>query len=366
VELGRSPSGTWGLVEDQDWLNAKAGEALELLYFSEAEYQHAVRGLKPDERTIAVEHRRRQFASTIPSTALGLVGQSVHECLCLMPQAPESMRWDLLTAVASFTVLPRFARTAPMKLLDYLCEGDAAIVAELESASLRAAGNFEGAGAECEIRRRFGAVLGKMARPASSGGLPYHNVVRVYLVVPRDMSLERQLRLMGYPTARWRDGSLLPLSERDAGGLESCGQRASVVFPAVGGFMESLSDLSPAQRDQEFADRIIDPRFPAHVNGLRLTQATLRIAAHLLAGVQSELVAVLGQQVREEVAGLQAWLQMGQTAAPQSDGPSNLEETIARATLLASLCRRQGDEGEANRVSALARAVSDTVRGTSG
>ena len=181
AELGHAPAGAWGLVDDQAWLAAPddGADALELLFLTRADYLHAVRELSPGDVAQVVDYRRTTFAVQVPSIALGLVELRVRECIGSLDESDVGtrLRGDLLTALASFTTVPRFAGTAIPKLLDDLREGDARIIAELESPSLRAAGDLDPSGDERATRRRFATDVGQLAarrgRPEKARVLPY-------------------------------------------------------------------------------------------------------------------------------------------------------------------------------------------------
>jgi hypothetical protein len=102
AELGRAPSGAWGVVDDDAWMvAADDGDALELLFTSPAEYQHAVRGLPPEEVIGVIQRRRADFAPRIPSVALGLVELRVRAAIGALGTSTRdaAMRIDLLTAL---------------------------------------------------------------------------------------------------------------------------------------------------------------------------------------------------------------------------------------------------------------------------
>ena len=128
-ELGKAPDGlgAWGVVDDQQWLASRAADAFELLYLSRGDFQYAVRGLAPEGVVGVVEQRRRTFARETPALALGLVESEVRACAGGLGAGPRAaaVRADLFAALASFTLVPRFANTEPVDLLDYLQEGEA-------------------------------------------------------------------------------------------------------------------------------------------------------------------------------------------------------------------------------------------------
>jgi hypothetical protein len=362
-ELGRIAAGAWGLVDDRTWLAAGLLDEIELLYLSQAEYLHAVRGLAPDKIGEAVLHRRRAFSPDVPAQALGEVAQRASACLRQGAEgAPaDGARVDLLTALATFTTVPRLARAAPLVLLDYLREGDAEIMAELESPSLRAAGEFDRSGVERETRRSFIVELGQIAarrgQPSKAQTLPYFDVERTYFVVPADPAIERRAGMLNDPMRPWRDGIVVSIPERIALDVQERGHTLKVLFPAPGPFARALVSCTPAQLDVELGERMTAPGFAAYLNARRLHQATLRAAVHLIAGAAAEIAPVLERQTREEAARLGTWLapDMSQAAIPMAEA---LVAVIDTATLLAALCRHHDRLAIAAKVEALAHALS--------
>ncbi len=362
VQLGQAQTGAWGLVEDPAWLAAQGGDDLELLYLSPSEYEHAVRGLSEKEVERAIEHHRTRFAANVPAQALGLVEQRALASLGLPLADAKALkvRADVLTAVASSTIVPRFAATPPLVLLDYLREGDAEILAELDSPSTRAAGDFDHDGSEREARRRFASACGQIAahrgQPDKARVFPYFDVERTYFVTPPNSAVLARAKVVGDPTRDWRDGTILPLPERMAAGLE--GHTSTILFPAPGPFVSALGALTPAQLEVELAERMVAPGFAAYLNARRLQQAALRAAVHLIAGSDRELAGALAEQTREEASRIGNWLAQGASETKPGAPPGDLQATVGTATLLAALCRRWGRPSIADKIEALAQALS--------
>jgi hypothetical protein len=368
TELGRGTAGTWGVVQDESWLAAgAAGDPLELLYLSPADYQHAVRGLAPAEIEAAVDRRRTTFASQLPSLALGLVELQLRGSFALLGATPRQQQacGDLLVALASFTAVPRFSAVAPAALLQLVCEGDAQIVAELDSPSLQEAGDLDPTGEERATRRRFASEAGALLarRGADAGGaLPYFDVERVYLITPVPEDLEAAAHSFHDPVERFGAGLLLPLAERNAGSLVADGHQLQVVFPTRGQFMGTASALTAAQRTVELNERFGAPAFVPYLAALRVQQATLRAAALLITGADAELAVLLGRHHAEEAARLGPWLASGAPApAPGTTARGSLGSTLETATLLIGLCRQRGLLARTGGLEALARALSHVI-----
>lgn len=368
-ELGRIPAGAWGAVDDQPWMATEGSDGLELLYLSQEEYQYAVRGLPPDEIGQAVLHRRKTFSADVPGQALGAVAQRASACLGHLSDdaTAAGVRADLLNALASFTAVNRLAQTAPLDLLDFLREGDAEIVAELESPSVRAAGDFDRDGAERETRRRFAAALGQIAasrgQPEKARTLPYFDVERTYFVTPSHSAIEQRAKIVGDPIRAWRDGVILPMPERMASDVRAFGHSVTVLFPASGPFIGALTALTPAQFEVELAERMTSPGFAPYLNARRAQQATLRVAAYLITGADAEIGRVLAEHAQEEASRLGTWLARDAAQAPGLDAmPAKLVAVVEAATLLVTLCRRQGRLAIASKVEALARALTHVVQ----
>jgi hypothetical protein len=362
--LGEDVEGRWGLLDDAAWMAPETVSGIELLSLSHAEFLHAVRGLGREEVGQVVAHRRRLFSSVLPAQALGEVAALLARCVSLLPawSGAAALTMDLLTALASFTIVPRLASTPSQTLIDYLREGDSEILAELASPSMRAAGVLD-ARDEPEVRRRFALELGQIAAKHGQAGkdrvLPHVDVVRTYFITPIDRKAEQQARFLGNPARPWRDGILLPLPERMARQVKLRGHATEVIFPALGPFVGALQECTPAQLEVELGERLTRPELPAYLDERRVQQAALRVAVQLLAGADSELGPLLHAQVQRETASLQGWLSRdaGATVAI-SDVPAELRALVDAATLLAFLCRRQGSPGPAGKVEAIGRALS--------
>lgn len=368
-ELGKAPDGlgAWGVVDDQQWLASRAADGFELLYLSRGDFQYAVRGLTPEGVVGVVEQRRRTFARETPALALGLVESGVRACAGGLGAGPRAaaVRADLLTALASFTLVPRFANTAPVDLLDYLQEGEAEILAELESQSLRTAEDLDPGGQEQQARRQFAAELGELGarrgRPAMAQGLPYIDIQRAYWVTPATPDLARRAEMLGDPTLPFGDGLIMPVPERLVAEMGAAGHRATVVFPAARQLVGMMSSLTPEQLQVTVSERLASPGFATYLQALRLQQATLRTAVRLITGTDREFSNLLIRQTSEEANALGAW--SGRSAARTASPADDLAQTIATATFLVELSRRRGRDAIANRLEGLRRALSHVAAG---
>jgi hypothetical protein len=367
AELGRASFGAWGIVDDAAWPAADAGDALELLFLSPAEYRYAMRGLDLADVADAVAQRRQRFSSELPAKAMGLLAEPARRCVRAVDgdAAAVSLRVELLDALASFTVLSRFAGTAPLAMLDYVRQGDAEIAAEIASPSLQVAGSPPPASDEQSTRVRFARALGELAarrgRPEKALAIPYFDVARVYLVSPPTPALELRARVLGDPVKRWRDGLLLPVPERELATLAT-EHRLSVVYPAQGPFVAALSELSPAQLEVELGERSMAPDFSDYLDARRLQQATLRAAAYLLASSDEGIAAALAEQSAEEARKLGGWLARGAPPSPPAAVRAELGEVVRTSALLVALCRKQGANAAAAKVEAFGRALSHIVK----
>ncbi|HXJ23025.1 MAG TPA: hypothetical protein VMT03_22590 [Polyangia bacterium] len=369
AELGRSQMGAWGLVEDQAWLAAgERGNGLELLYLSVADYEHATRGLPADEVPAVVARRRIDFSAKLPAFAIGLVETQLRRVFPLLGGAPVDRQTsaDLLSALASFTAVPRFWGVAVRKLLQFVREGDARIAAELGSPSLRAVQDLDPTGEERAVRRRFaievGNLLATRGDPEAARGLPYADVERVYLVTPAPPDLEANAREVHEPFARFRGGLAVPFSERRVEQLGGAGE-VRVLFPTSSQFLSALSNLTPAQRNVEFAGRLDAPQFGPYLASLRVQQAILRAAVYLIAGTEQQLAQVLAAQLREEAGSLGPWLARADGAAPPgATARGALEQALTTARFLLALCGLRGQLTGAGPLEPLAQAVAAIAR----
>lgn len=368
-ELGKTPDGVgaWGVVDDQHWLASPAADAFDLLYLSRGEFHHAVRGLAPEAVARVVDQRRRTFAREAPALALGLVESGVRACAGRLGAGARAAAVcaDLLTALASFTLVPRFANTAPLDLLDYLQEGEAEILAELESQSLRTDEDLDRGRQEQHVRREFAAELGELGarrgRPAMAQGLPYMDIQRAYFVTPATPDLARRAELLGDPTLPFGDGLIMPVPERLVADMVAAGHRATVVFPAARQLAGMMSSLTPEQLEVTVSEQLGAPGFAVYLQALRLQQATLRTAVRLITGTDRQFSNLLTRQSSEEAFALGVWA--GGSPAPMDSPAADLAQTIATATFLVELTRRRGSGATANRLEGLRRALSHVAAG---
>jgi hypothetical protein len=184
-------------------------------------------------------------------------------------------------------------------------------------------------------------------------------VERVYLLTPATPELERRADRLQDPTMAWRGGLIMPVPERQIGDLQARGYSATVIFPAAGPFLGALADLTRAQLEVELAERAAAPGFAGHVAALRLEQATLRAAVHLIVGADPRCGRVLMEQTREEAERLGEWSSSG--AASGGDPAAlarELSGTLGDARLLAALCRSARADDVALRLDALTRSLT--------
>lgn len=363
--LGQVPGGAWGIVDDQAWFGASGGDSLELLFLTRADYLHAVRGLSAQDLGPLVENRRRTFASQIPGIALGVVELFVRQWIGALGtgDSDAGVRGDLLTALASFTTVPRFADTAVPTLLDHLREGDARIIVELDSPSLRAAGDLDPNGDERATRRRFATDIGTaIARPgqpeARSRVLPHVDIERAYLLTPVPADIEEAAHSFHDPAMHFRGGLIVPIPEREIPQLVHDGHEATVVFPTRGQLSGALAGMTDAEIGREVNERLRVPGFGAYLRALRLQQATLRTAAWLIAGGDVGILGLLAEQVREETSKLGSWLAFGAPSPNAGSVAATSTAALDAATFLVALCRLRGELTRAGGLEALARALS--------
>jgi hypothetical protein len=354
AELGRTSAGLWGVVGDAQL--REGGDALQLLYLSPPEYHHAVRGLAGDAVAGAIDHRRSTFSADVPGQAIGIVERRVRDCIRATGERGAALREDLLIALASYAAVPRFAGTEPLVLLDYLREGDARIIAELDSPSLQAVRDLDPGGGERAARRGMASALGQLAarrgKPEKAHALPYFDVERAYLITPLSAQLVARAHDFHDPTYEWRGGIIMPVAEREIAELAVGGRQAMVMFPTRGLFVGAMSALTGSQLEVELSERLTAPGYADYLTALRLQQATLRAAVRLVAGADAELERLLTDQTRDEAAALGRWLE-----PRNGEVSTEIAAAVADAQLLATLCRRSGREGPAARLEALARAL---------
>jgi hypothetical protein len=360
--LGSAAIGFWGLIEQAEWLQLPATMGLELLYGSRAEYEHATRGLIFDDKVDALVKRRAMFSLRLPELAISEVEVRGRAVIAATPSERAELRADWVTALASFTVVRRFARSSALDLLDALRDGEGRLLAELESTSLNAVESPDPTGNERRVRQRFGFELGGLAArygyPEKAEGIPYFDVERAYFVEPVTPELEEHAHAFHDPSLHFHAGLVLPLPEREVGDIEARGHRAQIAFVSRGAFAGALEALTPAQLEVELGERLGRPDFAEYLVRLRIQQATLREGVRLLAGVDAELAPVLASECAEEARELGTWLRHAGREQSVEAVERALDRALADAELFAALCRQKQREPLALRLEALARALS--------
>ena len=94
-----------------------------------------------------------------------------------------------------------------------------------------------------------------------------------------------------------------------------------VAFPTRGQFMGAASALTAAQVSIELDALLRAPAFVPYLAALRVQQATLRAAVHLIAGADAGLAPLLARQRSDEAAGFRAGCRRARPRSGRDDRP---------------------------------------------
>jgi len=305
AELGHDAGGAWGLVDDVAWAASPNPGALELLYLSRADYEHAVRRLPPAEVARAIRHRRETFSAKFVERASGHLQEAIWAALDRTDQseAGTHLRARLLAVHARFIDIESLRHERPADRLAQLVHDDRELYGNLDSPSLQAAAREDTDGKERELRRRFAEELSVFLPPAQREAFwPYFEAERVYAIRPAF----RCSRDDG-PCPRWRDAVVMALGEREAVEQRATGHALDLVYGAKGELIEADYLLTEAQLDIEIEERVKSPDPVRRLQIDRFAVASAREATRTLSVGQRKLVAVLAGQTKEELRGLGTW-----------------------------------------------------------
>jgi hypothetical protein len=354
---------------------------LPILYFSREEYDEAIEGLSGPEIDNALRKRLRDWSPNAPGYGLNWIAEQERRCLSLTSLAEASSNpatsarlkehfeksLDLLLTLSGES---RYSDDSLPTLIVYVVEGDAKVRGEFLDAAAVAQhrGDTQEADRYAQLAKRIegylqslGRILEGLGRPEYGDALPYVPLVRGVFIRPRDADLARSIIARCEPPIEWKDGLVAPWAMEDFPALEKRGKSVHVLYLNSGLLAQDVLDLTPAQRDREFAKRFengwgasAEERRP-YLAGLWLGQHLLRRIALARARAHDQTVSgILGKEVTEEAQELQTELALHPVwldGKPQSATPDTLkkceEQLVDDAKFLAVLSAKENDANSA-------------------
>jgi hypothetical protein len=367
AELGHDASGAWGIVDDAAWLATPGAGALELLYVSKAEYDHAMRRLPPTEVAIAIQHRRKTFATEATEEATGLLQNAIWAAIGATDDSEAGMRMRkrLLAVHARFIDYEILRHEEPAERLEQLIRDDGELFGNLASPSMKAAAGQDMDGKERALRRRFAEQLSAFRRPEAQDPdllWPYFEAERVYAVTSATGARPRCSREDG-PCPRWRDATLMALHERDAQSMRAAGDKLDLVYATKGELIAADYLLTAAQLDVEISERIAAPDLVNRLQIDRVAQATARLATRMLSKDRPKLAAVLAAQVEEETRGLGIWGRREGQVRGVAPAKEAVRDAASLANLMAGMLARGKSLRLAAQQKAMAKALASIAKG---
>jgi hypothetical protein len=378
-EIGHLEDGIWAVVDDSNLLAIKdRNPAVPLLYFSKADYEHAMRKLPVMEVNKVIRKRLERWAPGALDQAVNWLYQGERRCLTLTALGQVSQAVEVaggldqhfeqtLQLLAKITGEGRYDDVSLASLLIFALEGEAKIVAELELAkeAMRTAkdgGEDQRLVQRTESRKKYAQMLGNMLRRLGrseyGGALPHVDVQRGVWITPPDAELLGGLRIEHRPFVEWREGVVTQWVVRQVPELMKRGKKATMLYLNSGALLEDMDELTPAQLEREFEERLSGRGSSAeaiqdHLNSLQLEQILLKRNLVEKARVQgAEFVKDLADQVAEDTLSLKTALVQRSSWLSQAPGSSVnalamlkvTEQQIAQDTaLFKELSQRAGN-----------------------
>jgi hypothetical protein len=363
-KLGQDPAGAWGLVEDAARKATPGASCLELLYVSEADYRHAMRGLPAPEIANAIQHRRKTHGQRFDGESNSLVQEAIWGCINRTgdDEIGRKARAKLVALHAKLIhVRMRGDQDADEWLEDLMFE-EAELLVELESVSLRPKGAAKDSKEERDTRRRFVQELGALSAARSHDKKfywPHVEIQRTYAVTPATAELQRMSRREGEGETgvKWRDVLLMPLHEREAKRIEKLGFHPKPVLATPGELLAARYLLTKAQFDVELGEKLAAPDFRDAVQESRIAMASLREAARQCTRSDAKLNAILARQIEVELRQFPIWSKR----TPAGEPASTLAATLADAASLVNLVAAMQLEKKDLRAAAENQAVAEAL-----
>lgn len=389
--LQRFSDGVVAAVRNEDILLSRPAP-VSLLFFSREAYEQATANLTGPALEAVVRKRLQYWTPNVTGQGLDWTFRGARRCLALTAMAQTSssgvaaqrlsdhfeQSLQLLVSISGET---RYDDLPLPSLLALVAEGEGRLnveYADARAASQRAgdakaAEDFGSAARRTEqYGRGIGAVLKELGRPEFADGLAFASLSRGVFVHPQDPDLLKMIAAQREPFVRWKDGLVANWSVDDVPELEKRGKSVQVLYFNSGQFLADLRDLTPEQREREFANRLEGGRGATlqarreHLQSLWLEQHLLRRKALARArsqhaGAAKALAAQVtaeAQMLRDELAANAAWVD----ARPTSplDALRACEDQLVRdGRFLAALSKAERDssaEALFNRISSFTSA----------
>lgn len=364
--LGELEGGGWVALGDAALLSQMDRDpGTALLFFSTADYATAIRGLPEAEVKAVVRGRLQLWSPKLPDKGLSWLEARERQILVLAAQAGESHAFtEVLQLLAQINDGNRYDAISLGSLLVVVLEGDAKIRAEAQdvlstnvakaSPSLaQLAQRLSDASQKSGVQ--LGPVLDHFGYPQFAGMLPFTGIGRGVWVSPAPEGLLTALRETKENYALWRGGVVAQLAPSDLGEWTKGATSVRVLYPDATELTRHLFELTPAQRDREFAERLgagqgaVARSYRESLDSAWLWQHLLRRTVLVRAeGKNQEVVQLLSPQVAAEESALARELaQSSPWITELSSGKSKLESleqvltcTVADAVLLTALALR--------------------------
>ena len=302
--LGETGKGTWGLVEDGGWIARPDAAALELLYFSEAEYRHAMRRLPSEEIGRAVELRRKVFWKNLHARHVGFVQEAMWRCIDRTDDDERGLRLrrQLLNLHAKLVDVDRVGGSVEEQM-ENLYDTDSEIIDDLGCPSLRKAYPVDPDGKERAFRTRFleQMIHLRWRREMRAEDRTLMDIYRGYAVRPITSFLTGTIKIGGQPATRWHDAVLMGLTDRDVEDMPTYSKQ--LVFARATEIL-NVEELTPAQFDVEVNDRLAALDLYPYFMAVRICAASTREALRLKTKAHKEFHELLAKQVEDELRGL--------------------------------------------------------------
>lgn len=384
AELGRLEDGSaWGALPDRVIVADPRTAALPLLYFSEADYAHAVRDLSHDDVREVIRKRLRSWSSDALSEARQEIYRGERANLAVAAwaraAAPPERRAlhdehfaHTIARLERLSNEGRYQDLGAAEMMGLTAEGQAGLLAETEDVLATLAAPDAGAtGAEltalreavareADAARALDAAHAKLDKRPDEGLLLRVPIERGVFVAPADRALFGWIEAAQRGFVPWRDGVVTTMPVHTIPSMREVGRRVVVLYLDAAELMDDESALTRAQVTRSFEDRAragVTPRAAFdHLHALRLEQVLLWHHALSLAPLKThkrkrDALTHAAAQLREAVEALRASLATHPTWLPDIAARGSrvvaLRDTLEAVTrdtaFFAALARLRGD-----------------------
>jgi hypothetical protein len=243
--LGDTAGTRWARVGDAALL---AGTFMpQVLYFSQRQYDEAMAGLSGKDREAAIVHRREVLSKSLS----GFVYQEL--IADLLQAAFDAKAGDLEILIEAAAILrsweERLGGERIGALLDLARDDLAELQVELPKGPL--------AKAFAKQADAAGTLAAEISNDPKEALHPFAAPERAYFVphLPKQYMHGLAVELGAYPH-EWRGGVVVLLVQQDLSQPPFKGQALKLIYPDKGEYLTDLFDLTPAQLDRRFANRL--------------------------------------------------------------------------------------------------------------